>query len=134
SGEFEGSTARGLVFQANPATGDARISGSAASLAGLERALELQGQAVGSDELADAERQVDEAVARLLLGYAVVFGFGGIPVIWSGDEVAALNDPDWASVPDHADDNRWVHRPRLRCAQVRAADEEPGSPAGRVLA
>ena len=33
SGEFPRSFARGLVFQANPATGDRRISGSLASLA-----------------------------------------------------------------------------------------------------
>ena len=36
AGEFPGSWARGLVFQENPATGDRRISGSLASLAGLE--------------------------------------------------------------------------------------------------
>ena len=35
AGEFPGSWADGLVFQANPATGDQRISGTAASLAGL---------------------------------------------------------------------------------------------------
>ena len=35
AGEFPGSWARGLVFQENPATGDRRISGSLASLAGL---------------------------------------------------------------------------------------------------
>ena len=38
SGRFPGSPANGLVFQANPATGDRRISGMAASLAGLDRA------------------------------------------------------------------------------------------------
>jgi amylosucrase len=134
SGQFEGSPARGLIFQHNPATGDARISGSAASLAGLERALEQQDQAVNLEEQEEANHAVDDAVARLLLGYAVVFGFGGIPVIWSGDEVAALNDPDWAAVPEHAEDNRWVHRPRLESARVRAAEQDPGSPVGRVLA
>ncbi|GAE78959.1 sucrose phosphorylase [Cutibacterium acnes JCM 18920] len=40
SGKFPGSFARGLVFQDNPVTGDRRISGSLASLAGLESALE----------------------------------------------------------------------------------------------
>ena len=24
-----------------------------------------------------------------------------------------LNDADWASEPKHADDNRWLHRPRM---------------------
>ena len=36
SGAHPGSWARGLVFQQNEATGDRRISGSLASLAGLE--------------------------------------------------------------------------------------------------
>ncbi len=35
TGRFAGSFARGLPFQENPRTGDARISGSLASLAGL---------------------------------------------------------------------------------------------------
>ena len=40
SGQFPGSFARGAVFQFNPATGDRRISGSCASLAGVEAALD----------------------------------------------------------------------------------------------
>lgn len=134
SGQFDGSPARGLVFQHNQATGDMRISGSAASLAGLEVALEELGQAAAIEEFESATVAVDEAVARVLVGYAIVFGFGGIPVIWSGDEIAALNDPDWASVPEHADDNRWAHRPALDFDRLRTADTEPDSPAGRVLA
>ncbi len=42
-----------------------------------------------------------------------MFGWGGIPVIWSGDEQAAPNDPSWAEEPGHGQDNRWAHRPRL---------------------
>ena len=99
SGRFEGSFARGLVFQENEATGDRRISGSAASLAGLEAARTPDERAV--------------AVRRLLLAHTVVLGFGGVPVLWSGDELATPNDPAWADDPAHADDNRWVHRPRL---------------------
>ncbi len=94
SGEFPGSWARGLVFQHNPATGDRRISGSLASLAGLE---------CGDPG----------AVARIRLAHAIIFGFGGLPVIWMGDEIGLLNDPDWASEPPHAADNRWAHRQRM---------------------
>ena len=42
-----------------------------------------------------------------------MLGFGGLPVIWMGDELGLLNDPDWAEEPGHAEDNRWVHRPRM---------------------
>lgn len=121
SGQFPGSFARGLVFQHNPATGDRRISGSAASLAGLEIALES-----GDAALAD------EAIARILLMHAVIMGFGGIPLIYMGDEIGMLNDPGYADDPAHADDNRWAHRPRMDWDAVERAEREPGSPAGRL--
>jgi amylosucrase len=99
SGDFPGSPARGLVFQHNPATDDRRTSGSAASLVGLEAA-------TTSPEIALAG-------AALRLANAIVIGWGGIPVIWSGDELGQFNDPSWAAEPGHEDDNRWTHRPRL---------------------
>ena len=40
AGMHEGSPARGALFSVNPKTQDARISGSLASLCGLEKALE----------------------------------------------------------------------------------------------
>jgi amylosucrase len=94
TGRFPGSWARGLVFQENPDTGDRRVSGALASLAGLE----------AGDPF---------AVGRILLVHALIFGFGGLPVIWMGDELGLLNDHDWAARPEQADDNRWVHRPRM---------------------
>jgi amylosucrase len=94
TGDFPGSWARGLTFQENPATGDRRISGSLASLAGLE----------AGDPL---------AADRIRLAHALMLGFGGLPVIWMGDELGLLNDPDWAEEPGHAEDNRWAHRPRM---------------------
>ena len=42
AGRFPGSFGRGALFQDNPATGDARISGMAASLCGIEAALEAR--------------------------------------------------------------------------------------------
>lgn len=123
SGEFPGSFARGLVFQYNPATGDRRISGSAASLAGLEDALERGDPA-----------RVEDAVGRLLLVHAVIFGFGGVPLLYMGDELALLNDYGYADAPEHAADNRWVHRPHMDWAAAHAAQTDPESPAGRVNA
>ncbi|MBB5235249.1 alpha-amylase family glycosyl hydrolase [Deinococcus budaensis] len=123
SGDFPGSFARGLVFQHNPQTGDRRISGSGASLAGLEAALE-----------AGDPGRVDDAVARLLLAHAVVLGFGGVPLLYMGDELALLNDYSFAQVPEHAADNRWVHRPRMDWALAERVQAEPDSPAGRVNA
>ena len=102
SGSFPGSFARGALFQHDPATGDARISGSAASLAGVEHALETGDEA----ELA-------RAVSRLLLLYAVAFSYGGMPIVYMGDELALGNDREYARDPARADDNRWLHRPAM---------------------
>lgn len=100
TGEFEGSFARGLPFQENPLTGDARISGACASLAGLEKAL-----------LEETEKEVELAVRRILLMYGVVLSIGGIPLIYLGDEIGTLNDYAYRSDPSKARDSRWVHRP-----------------------
>ncbi len=121
TGDFEGSFADGLVFQFNVATGDMRVSGSAASLAGI-------GSALRSGD----RGRLDDAVGRVLLGHALVFGWGGIPVIWSGDEIATLNDPHWDAVPEHAEDNRWAHRPALDWSVVDGLAADPHSPAARV--
>jgi amylosucrase len=122
SGTFPGSTARGLVFQENPATGDRRISGSAAALVGLTAARQ------GSDDAA-----VDAAVDRLLLAHTLVMGWGGIPVVWMGDELALDGDPGWDAVPEQAADNRWVHRPWFDDDALRDA-ADPSTVPGRVLA
>jgi amylosucrase len=121
AGDFPGSWARGLVFQHNPQTGDARTSGTAASLVGLEAATE-----------GGSERDLALALARLRLAHAMILGWGGIPVLWSGDELGQPNDPHWADEPGHENDNRWANRPRLDW--VRAEDRHDGDTvAGRVF-
>ena len=102
SGRSDASFARGEVFQENLQTGDRRISGTAASLAGLE-------QAVAADDRA----AIDQAVARLLCAHALIFGFGGPPLVYMGDELGLRNDRSFADDPEHADDNRWLHRPKM---------------------
>jgi amylosucrase len=102
AGEFPGSFARGEVFQANPVTGDRRSSGTTASLAGLELALE-QGDGWA----------VEQAVRRILLGHAVLFAWDGIPLVYMGDEIGLRNDHSYLDDPDRAGDNRWLHRPAM---------------------
>jgi amylosucrase len=111
SGAYPGSFARGLVFQDNEATGDRRISGSLASLAGLEAA-----------EQAADPAAIEAAINRILLLHAVILGWGGLPVIWMGDELGLLSDPGWDRDPGHADDNRWAHRPRMDWSVAARAD------------
>lgn len=100
-GRFNGSFSRGLPFQENPLTGDCRISGTCASLAGLEKALQEEG-----------EKEVELAIRRILLIHGVILTIGGIPLIYLGDEIGTLNDYTYRDDPAHERDSRWVHRPR----------------------
>ncbi len=114
-GTYPGSFARGALFQFNPATGDKRISGSFASLAGLERA-EAAGDAAG----------VEMAVQRILMGHALIASFGGIPLLYMGDEIALTNDYGYREVKAHAHDSRWLHRPAMDWARAERAEAGDG--------
>jgi amylosucrase len=118
SGKYWQSYARGALFQENPETGDARISGSAASLCGIEAAT--------------SPEELDLAVRRLVLLYSIAFAFGGIPLIYMGDELAMRNDHSYLRDPALADDNRWMHRPRMDWAAARRR-KDPATLEGRVF-
>jgi len=114
TGVFEGSPARGALFGVNEATGDSRVSGTLASLVGLEDALDRDDQAA-----------VDQSIERILLGHALIFGFGGIPLLYMGDELGLLNDPSYLAEPSRRADSRWLHRPHMdwRAAERRHLGE-----------
>lgn len=99
-GRFPGSFARGLPFQENPKTGDCRISGTCASLAGLEKALNEEGP-----------NEVELAIRRIHLIHGIIMTVGGIPLIYLGDEIGTLNDYSYRDHQDKARDSRWAHRP-----------------------
>ncbi|MDD2915074.1 MAG: amylosucrase [Gallionella sp.] len=101
-GRYSGSPARGLPFGENSETGDARISGSLASLVGLESALE------NNDEGA-----IDTAIKTILLLHSVILSFGGIPLLYYGDAIGMLNNLEYLADPYQRDDNRWLHRSRF---------------------
>jgi amylosucrase len=102
SGKHPGTFARGGVFQENEETGDRRNSGSFASLAGLESALHFGDAAA-----------VETSIHRILLGYAIICSFGGLPLLYMGDEIGLLNDYSFSRTAEHAHDNRWMHRPQM---------------------
>nr|WP_297429456.1 alpha-amylase family protein [uncultured Actinotalea sp.] len=111
---FPGSFARGVPFQDNPRTGDCRIAGTTASLAGVEA-----GDPCG--------------VPRVLLAHAIVLSTGGLPLLYLGDEVGQLNDYGYRDDPATAGDSRWVNRPRYP-AERYAEREDPTTDAGRIFA
>ena len=122
AGRFPGSFAEGRLFQENPRTGDARISGPAAALCGLEAA-RRSGDAAA----------VDAGVRRVVLLYAVALSYGGIPLVYMGDEVALPGDRAYLADPATAGDNRWLHRPWMDW-NAAGRRHDPGTVEGRVWA
>ncbi len=122
SGRFPGSFARGVPFQENPQTGDARISGTLASLCGLEKALQQEDE--GEKEL---------SIQRILLVHSVILSIGGIPLLYLGDEVAMLNDYSYVNDPAKANDTRWVNRPAKDWKKDTDITETSDTPQGRVF-
>jgi amylosucrase len=107
TGIFEGSQARGVMFSHNQKTGDARLSGSLASLVGLEAAQK-------SEDLAE----INTAVDRILLLHSLILSFGGIPLLYYGDEVGTTNDCNYLDDAHKAGDSRWIHRPKFDWQKV----------------
>jgi amylosucrase len=100
AGIHPGSPAKGALFSVNPKTQDARISGSLASLCGLEKAIEDNDPA-----------GIDTSINKILLMQAQSFFVGGIPMLFYGDEAGYTNDYSYLNEPGKNYDNRWMHRP-----------------------
>jgi amylosucrase len=100
SGNHEGSPAKGALFSVNPKTQDARISGSLASLCGLEKALADKN-----------EQDIEMSLRKLILMQAHSFFLGGVPMIFYGDEAGYTNDYSYLRDQGKSYDNRWMHRP-----------------------
>jgi hypothetical protein len=120
TGRFEGTFARGVPFQENVKTGDCRISGTTASLAGLEAGL-----SAGDDVLTTL------AIRRILLVHGVALSHGGLPLIYLGDEIGMLNDYLFREDPHKAGDSRWVHRPAMDWAKAELR-HAAGTPQARI--
>ncbi len=102
TGKFAGSFASGEPFQEDKETGEARVSGTCASLAGLEKAI-----------AENNEEAIEWAIRRILLLHGVVMTIGGIPLIYLGDELGMLNNYTYKESPDKMGDSRWLHRMRF---------------------
>lgn len=109
SGRFPDTFATGSTFQFNPKNNDRRINGSLASLAGLEKGM--------NDEDWSA---VELAIGRILLMHSLAFSFGGVPVLYMGDEIGLLNDKSYLEDPNLENDSRWLHRPPMNWALAKS--------------
>jgi amylosucrase len=121
SGEYAGSPAKGALFSSNPRTGDARISGSLASLCGLEKAVEQNDTGA-----------IDSSIQKIILMQAHSFFLGGLPMLFYGDEAGYTNDYSYLQDSGKSYDNRWMHRPVIDWEKNKRIDEA-GSIENRVF-
>ena len=99
TGKYKGSFSRGVLYNDDPVSRDARFCGTTASMCGIEEALEKQD-----------EGKMDQAIRLDLMLHGFMLQQSGIPVIYSGDEVGALNDNHYKEDPEKAEDSRYIHR------------------------
>ena len=116
-----GSNSRGELYNDDPASGDARFCATTASLCGIEKA------AVEGDS-----RAMEQAVRFDLTLHAMMFLQTGIPMLYSGDELAQVNDYSYKDDPKKAADSRYVHRGRFRWELAEDA-QNPDTPAGQIF-
>ena len=110
TGQFEGSFASGVPFQQNPVTGDCRVAGMLASLAGVEKA-----------EVENNPLHLKHALQRIYLLNAVILSIGGLPLLYMGDELGLKNDYSYVLDPAKKDDSRWVNRVAVTDKQLAQA-------------
>ncbi len=107
TGKWYGSNARGELYNDDPALGDARLTGTTASLCGIEAA-----------EYENNEEKLDRAITLDIMLHAFLFTQSGIPVLYSGDEIGQLNDYTYHEDPLKMDDSRYLHRGDLKWDEV----------------
>ncbi len=121
TGKWPGSWSRGELYNDDPRLGDARLCGTTASLCGIEAAL-AEGDAGA----------LDRATACDLMLHAWMLSQSGVPVLYSGDEIAQCNDYSYHDDPEKAADSRFIHRGKF---DWEAADRRtrPGSVEQRIF-
>ena len=93
------SDSRGELYNDDPRLGDARLCGTTASLCGIEAALyEKNGE------------KLEKALRLDIMLHAFLFTQSGIPVLYSGDEIAQENDYGYHQDPLKEADSRYLHR------------------------
>ena len=113
SDNHPGTPAKGALFSVNPKTNDARISGSLASLCGLEKAI-----------VANDAQAINYSIRKILLMQAHSFFIGGVPMLFYGDEAGYTNDYSYLNDVGKNYDNRWMHRPVIDWEKNKNIDKE----------
>ena len=115
------SNSRGELYNEDFVSGDARFCGTTASMCGIERALAEQN-----------EPMLESAIQLDVMLHAYMFMQSGIPVLYSGDEIGALNDYSYKEDPDKAPDSRYIHRGKMDW-DLAGLSSDPTTPAGKIF-
>ncbi|MBR6185903.1 MAG: Beta-galactosidase C-terminal domain [Clostridia bacterium] len=113
TGAWPGSQARGELYNNDPRLGDARLCGTTASLCGIQAARES----------GDANA-MEEAVRTDAMLHAFMFTLSGVPVLYSGDEIAQENDCTYHDDPLKREDSRYLHRGDLDWEKVELRNQK----------
>ncbi len=99
TGELENSDSHGELYNNDPRLGDARLCGTTASLCGVEAA-----------EYSKDPDKLERTLGLDITLHAFLFTQSGVPVLYSGDEIAELNDYNYHADPLKRADSRYLHR------------------------
>ena len=121
TGAWPGSLSRGELYNDDPRLGDARLCGTTASLCGVQAALEKGDGAA-----------LEDALEKDVALHALMFSLSGVPVLYSGDEIAMLNDDGYHADPLKAGDSRYLHRGDMDWAAAEKRGDAK-TPEGRVF-
>ena len=121
TGKWEGSEMRGELYNDDPRLGDARLTGTTASLCGIEAA-----------EYEENEAKLLTAITLDLMLHAFLFTQSGIPILYSGDEIGQLNDYTYHEDVLRSDDSRYLHRGDLNWKEVELR-KNPETREGRIF-
>ncbi len=115
------SNSRGVLYNEDPVTGDARFCGTTASMCGIEKA-----------SYQHDKEALEKAIRMDVMLHAYMFMQSGIPVLYSGDEIGQLNDYAYRDDPDKEPDSRYVHRGAMNW-ELAAKCDDPTTLQGQIF-
>ena len=121
TGKWSGSPARGELYNDDPRLGDARLCGTTASLCGIEAARHERN-----------EDKLKKALNLDIMLHAYMFTLSGLPILYSGDEIAQENDYGYHNDPDKAADSRYLHRGKMNWDAAEKS-KESDTPEGKIF-
>lgn len=111
-GRIPESNSVGELYNEDLVTGDARFCGTSASMCGIER---------GGFE--KNKEKIALGIQLDLMLHSFIMFQSGVPVIYSGDEIGAVNDWTYRDDPLKVEDSRYIHRGKFNWQNAAKIDK-----------